>query len=100
MSVFPNSRNVIPGEVRFSVRFRSRDDAEIERLDREFRQEATAVAAASRVNFALTELFRVPALAFASDCVDLVRRSGLPARDMISGAAHDAVYVRVACRPL
>jgi N-carbamoyl-L-amino-acid hydrolase len=45
----------------------------------------------------LTELFRIPAQPFDPACVDLVRqaakRLGLPAREIISGAGHDAVYV-------
>jgi N-carbamoyl-L-amino-acid hydrolase len=97
MSVLPNSRNVIPGEVRFSVEFRHPQDAEIERLDADFRKEASAIADASGVDLTLTELFRLPAQAFDPECVDLVRqaaaRLGLPARDIVSGAAHDAVYV-------
>jgi N-carbamoyl-L-amino-acid hydrolase len=45
----------------------------------------------------LTELFRIPAQPFDASCVDLVRqaakRLGLPSREIISGAGHDAVYV-------
>jgi N-carbamoyl-L-amino-acid hydrolase len=97
LAVVPNSRNVIPGEVRFSIEFRHLDDAEVERLDAEFRKEASAITAASRVSVTLTELFRLPAQAFDPECVDLVRQAaaslGLPAREIVSGAAHDAVYV-------
>ena len=97
MTVLPNSRNVIPGEVRFSVEFRHPDAAEIERLDEEFRREANAITAAHGVHLALTKLFELPARAFDLTCVDLVRqaaaRLGLPAREIVSGAAHDAVYV-------
>ncbi len=38
--VSPNSRNVIPGEVRFSVEFRHPDEAEIERSTAQFPREA------------------------------------------------------------
>jgi N-carbamoyl-L-amino-acid hydrolase len=95
--VLPNSRNVIPGEVHFSVEFRHPDSAEIERLDQEFSQEAADIARASGVDLSLTPLFRLAAQPFDPECVDLVRqaaaRLGLPARDIVSGAAHDAVYV-------
>ncbi len=40
----PNSRNVIPGEVRFSVEFRHPDEAEIERLAEQFPREAGFIA--------------------------------------------------------
>ncbi len=97
MTVLPNSRNVIPGEVRFSVEFRHPNAAEIGRLDEEFRREANAITAAHGVHLALTKLFELPAQAFDLTCVDLVRqaaaRLGLPAREIVSGAAHDAVYV-------
>jgi N-carbamoyl-L-amino-acid hydrolase len=45
----------------------------------------------------LTELFRIPAQPFDPGCVELVRQAaaklGFPARDIICGAGHDAVYV-------
>ncbi|MBK1662469.1 Zn-dependent hydrolase [Paracraurococcus ruber] len=97
LHVLPNSRNVVPGEVRFSVEFRHPDFAEIERLAGEFPRAAAAVADAAGTPLQLTELFRLPAQPFDPGCVDLVRqaaaRLGLPAREIVSGAGHDAVYV-------
>jgi len=97
LHVAPNSRNVIPGEVRFSVEFRHPDAAEVDRLAAEFAPQAAALAAAAGVSLALTELFRIPAQPFDASCVDLVRqataRLGLAAREIVSGAGHDAVYV-------
>lgn len=95
--VAPNSRNVIPGEVKFSVEFRHPDVAEVKRLDQEFRPAAAAIAAAAGLDLQLTELFMLPAQPFDPSCVDLVRqaatRLGFPAREIVSGAGHDAVYV-------
>ena len=95
--VSPNSRNVIPGEVRFSVEFRHPDGAEVDRLDAQFPREAGFIARDSGVRLELTRLFRIPAQPFDPDCVDLVRqataRLGFPAREIVSGAGHDAVYV-------
>ncbi|TCZ57809.1 Zn-dependent hydrolase [Roseicella aquatilis] len=97
LHVLPNSRNVVPGEVRFSVEFRHPDFAEIERLAAQFPREAGFIARDCGTPLALTELFRIPAQPFDPSCVDLVRqaaaRLGLPAREIISGAGHDAVYV-------
>jgi N-carbamoyl-L-amino-acid hydrolase len=97
LSVIPNSRNVIPGEVRFSVEFRHHDLAEVDRLDEEFPREAAALVEQSGTRLALARLFKMPAQRFDPGCVDLVRKAavrlGLPAREIISGAAHDAVYV-------
>ena len=95
--VEPNSRNVIPGEVRFSVEFRHPDEAEITRLAAQFPREAGFIARDAGIKLTLTELFRVPAQPFDPSCVGLVRdaagRLGYPARDIVSGAGHDAVYV-------
>ena len=95
--VSPNSRNVIPGEVRFSVEFRHPDDGELDRLDAQFPREAGFIARDCGVRLELTELFKMPAQPFDPACVDLVRqacaRLGYAAREIVSGAGHDAVYV-------
>ncbi|MBL6456753.1 Zn-dependent hydrolase [Belnapia sp. T6] len=97
LHVLPNSRNVVPGEVRFSVEFRHPDFAEIERLAAQFPREAGFIARDCGTPLKLEELFRLPAQPFDPGCVDLVRqaavRLGLPAREIVSGAGHDAVYV-------
>ncbi len=97
LHVLPNSRNVVPGEVRFSIEFRHPDGAEVTRIAEEFGPAAAAIAAAAGIKWELTELFRIPAQPFDAACVDLVRqattRLGLSAREIVSGAGHDAVYV-------
>jgi N-carbamoyl-L-amino-acid hydrolase len=97
LQVFPNSCNVVPGEVRFSVEFRHPSGDEIEVLAAEFPAQARAIAEELGLVLELRELFRIPAQPFDPDCVGLVRdaaaRLGLPAREIISGAGHDAVYV-------
>ena len=95
--VIPNSRNVIPGEVRFSIEFRHPDPAEVDRIAASFPEEAGRLARECEVELVLHELFRIPAQPFDPDCVDLVRqaasRLGYSAREIVSGAGHDAVYV-------
>lgn len=97
LQVLPNSRNVIPGEVRFSVEFRHPDAAVVARLADVFSREAAALARADGLALTLAELFRIPAQPFDPACVDLVRaaaeRLGLKSRRIVSGAGHDAVYV-------
>ena len=91
------SRNVVPGEVRFSVEFRHPDDAQILGLAESFPAEAAALVAETGCKLELTELFRIPAQPFDPSCVALVRdaaqRLGFSSREIISGAGHDAVYV-------
>jgi N-carbamoyl-L-amino-acid hydrolase len=97
LQVQPNSRNVVPGEVRFSVEFRHPDTAQIEQLAESFPAEAAALVEATGCRLELAELFRFARQPFDADCVDLVRqaarRLGYPAREIVSGAGHDAVYV-------
>jgi len=91
------SRNVIPGEVRFSVEFRHPVDAEITSLAATFPEQARGLVEAHGCRLELQELFVIPAQPFDPSCIDLVRKAaerlGLPAREIISGAGHDAVYV-------
>ncbi len=95
--VSPNSRNVIPGEVRFSVEFRHPDEAELARIAAQFPREAAFAARDSEVALALSERVRIPAQPFDPDCVALVRaaaaRLGYTSRDIVSGAGHDAIFV-------
>ena len=95
--VAPNSRNVVPGEVRFSVEFRHPSDAEVAVLDAEFPPAAQAIADACGIKLELTTLFKIPAQPFDMSCVDLVRQGaaklGYSTREIVSGAGHDAVYV-------
>jgi N-carbamoyl-L-amino-acid hydrolase len=83
--------------VRFSVEFRHPRDAEITGLAESFPAEARALVEATGCTLELKELFRIPAQPFDASCVDLVRQAaaklGFSAREIISGAGHDAVYV-------
>lgn len=95
--VLPNSRNVIPGEVRFSVEFRHPSDAEVDCLDRDFLREAQAIARRAGVALEIRRVFKNPAQPFDPACIALVEaaaaRLGYPARRIVSGAGHDAVTV-------
>ena len=97
LHVSPNSRNVVPGEVRFSIEFRHPDEAEVARIAAQFPREAGFIARDCGVSLELRELFRIPAQPFDPECIALVRqaaaRLGYSSRDIVSGAGHDAVYV-------
>ncbi|MBY0335066.1 MAG: Zn-dependent hydrolase [Acetobacteraceae bacterium] len=97
LQVLPNSCNVVPGEVRFSVEFRHPRTEEIEGLAARFPAEAETLVAETGCRLDLREKFRFAHQPFDAGCVDLVRqaagRLGLPAREIVSGAGHDAVYV-------
>ena len=97
MFVEPNSPNVVPGKVRFSVEFRHPNVAEITRLAAQFPREAGFIARDAGTTLELNELFRMPAQPFDPACIGLVRdaaaKLGYSAREIVSGAGHDAVYV-------
>jgi N-carbamoyl-L-amino-acid hydrolase len=97
LTVHPNSPNVVPGEIRFGCEFRHPDDAVIESIVTDFPRQATELATARGLTLYLTPVFRVAATPFDPACIDLVRqacaRLGYPAREMVSGAGHDAVHV-------
>ncbi len=95
--VLPNSRNVVPGEVRFSVEFRHPDPAEIERLAAQFPREAGFIARDCEIELSVKEVYRIGAQPFDPACIDLVRSAatdlGYSMRDIVSGAGHDAIAV-------
>jgi N-carbamoyl-L-amino-acid hydrolase len=97
LAVSPNSPNVIPGGVRFTIDFRSPSDARISEIAASFPAKAEALAAANGTTLSLIPVFRVPAQPFDAGCVALVEQAaaklGLSARKMVSGAGHDAVHV-------
>jgi N-carbamoyl-L-amino-acid hydrolase len=93
----PNSRNVIPGEVFFSIDFRHPSDAEVAQMEEEVRKAIAEIAAACRVEAKVERVWDSPAVRFNQDCIDAVRRAaevqGYPAREIVSGPGHDSAYI-------
>jgi N-carbamoyl-L-amino-acid hydrolase len=96
VDVFPNSRNVIPGRVRFTVDFRHADDAVLNRMDAALRA-GVAELARPGVQIAVEQVVSYPPQPFDAGLIGQVRgaaaRAGLSHMDVASGAGHDAVYV-------
>jgi N-carbamoyl-L-amino-acid hydrolase len=97
MQVKPNSRNVIPGEVRMTVDLRNARDATLLSMKDELERTAKAIALQRRVNLEVKEVVYFPPSEFAAELVGRVRAAaqqlGYSHRDIVSGAAHDAVYL-------
>jgi len=94
----PNSRNVIPGRVFFTVDFRHPDDAVLAQMDAELRAGVDAIVAAARLELtSLEQIFYYKPITFDADCVASVREGaekfGYSHRDIVSGAGHDACYL-------
>jgi len=96
VSVFPNSRNVIPGRVRFTVDFRHARAEALARMDARLR-EAAAELARPGIEIQVEQVVEYTPTAFDAQLADLVRegarRGGHSHQDIVSGAGHDAVYV-------
>lgn len=97
LQVFPNSRNVIPGQVFFTVDFRHPDADVLAKMDQALRETADSVSTELGLEMAFEQIWYSPPVPFDTDCVALVRQAaedfGYSHRDIVSGAGHDACYI-------
>lgn len=97
MSVAPNSRNTIPGEVFFSVDLRHPDDETLAVMHRAFRACCDEAGGQNQVGINAVEIWHNPPAQFDRKCIDAVRSAAAKLnyrhRDMISGAGHDACQI-------
>ncbi len=97
IDVYPNSRNVIPGKVVFTVDFRTPDLAVLEDMEARFRAAALQIASDLRLEVEFEKVGGFDPVSFDPACVTLVRtaaeRLGYSHRDIISGAGHDACWI-------
>ena len=95
--VYPNSRNVIPGKVSFTVDLRHGNDDGLLAMDAALRLAADQLQKDFPVQVALEQVVYFEPVAFAPALVDAIRegaeRAGCSHLDIVSGAGHDAVYV-------
>ncbi|WP_250438736.1 Zn-dependent hydrolase [Delftia tsuruhatensis] len=97
VQVHPNSRNVIPGQVKFSIDLRNATDADCEAMDADIRAVADRISRETGLPIAINLVSSYPAQPFHADCVDAVARAakalGYSHMPVVSGAGHDAVYM-------
>jgi N-carbamoyl-L-amino-acid hydrolase len=93
----PNSRNVVPGEVFFTVDFRHPDDSALDAMETKFRRALPEILDPLKLGFEEKRIWNSPAVKFSPDLIECVRhgarKSGHAMREMVSGAGHDAAYV-------
>jgi beta-ureidopropionase / N-carbamoyl-L-amino-acid hydrolase len=93
----PNSRNVVPGEVFFTVDFRHPDEQVLDAMEAKFRAALGEIMPPLRLTYTEARIWNSPAVKFAPELIACVRagaeKAGFTTRDMISGAGHDAAYV-------
>jgi N-carbamoyl-L-amino-acid hydrolase len=97
MQVRPNSRNVVPGEVRMTVDLRNAKDTTLSSMKEDLFRCVALIEQQAGVTIEIKEVVYFPPSEFAPDLVDIVREGskkfGYSHRDIVSGAAHDAVYM-------
>ncbi|MDU1688977.1 MAG: Zn-dependent hydrolase [Bradyrhizobium sp.] len=88
------SRNVIPGEIAFTIDCRSANADTLEALDASLRAAASEIAKKRKVEIAIDQVWRKPPTHFDPKLVDAVERAagalGYAHRRITSGAGHDA----------
>lgn len=96
-NIFPNSRNVVPGRVFFSVEFRHPDEAVLECQNQQLEAAVAQIAGQIGLQHSVRQIFEYAPIAFDAECVEVVQASaeglGYSHRPMISGAGHDACYL-------
>jgi N-carbamoyl-L-amino-acid hydrolase len=93
----PNSRNVVPGEVFFTVDLRHPDEGVLDSMEAEMRKALPEIAGAERLELEEKRIWSSPAVTFDPKLIDCVRlgaeKAGYRMREMASGAGHDAAYI-------
>ncbi|SMB36245.1 Amidase, hydantoinase/carbamoylase family [Serratia proteamaculans] len=94
--ITPNSRNVVPGKVFFSVEFRHPQEAVLEQMEQQLLA-AVAEVGTQGLSASAERIFQYQPIRFDQGCIDSVRQAALALgyshRDMFSGAGHDACYL-------
>ena len=96
VQVFPNSRNVIPGQVTFSIDLRNVNDALLNTMHEEMLAFIERTRIDSGLAISIERVSYYPPCPFHPECVDAVRNAtaklGYSTMDVVSGAGHDAIY--------
>lgn len=97
----PNSRNIIPDKVHFTVDIRSWDDELALRAWDRLKPECSTIAERRGCPIRIEETWRVEHSPFderlVQQVLDTANRLGYPALPMVSGAGHDASYTNQVC---
>ncbi|MFX3679683.1 MAG: Zn-dependent hydrolase [Hyphomicrobiales bacterium] len=97
VDVYPNSRNIIPGKVVFTVDFRSHELDTLNAMVERLMAQAPKLCEHIGVAFEAEIVGQFDPPAFDEECVRMIReaaeRLGYSHMDIISGAGHDACWV-------
>ena len=95
--VYPNSRNIIPGKVVFTIDFRHPQKDIIDDMEKRLRAGAKTIADEIGLGMEIEQVGGFDPVEFDKDCVSAVRsaaeRLGYSHRDLVSGEGHDACWI-------
>jgi beta-ureidopropionase / N-carbamoyl-L-amino-acid hydrolase len=101
VNVFPNSRNVIPGKVTFTVDFRNTTDDGLNKMDVAIRAACAKAQQEFGCTVSIDQTVYFPPAHFAPHLIEQIRDAaqtlGYSVANIVSGAGHDAVYVARVC---
>ena len=101
LSVVPDSPNVVPGEVAFTIDLRSPEPAVLTEAEQPVPQILATASERERTTFVLERTWHLPSTRFAHKCIEAVQEAaqelGYSQRDIISGAGHDAGHLARIC---
>ena len=97
IDVYPNSRNIIPGQIICTVDMRTHLLDILEAMVAEFEEKAPKLCSEIGVNFECSIVGQFNPPAFDEGCVSAVREAaeelGYSHMDIVSGAGHDACWI-------
>jgi beta-ureidopropionase / N-carbamoyl-L-amino-acid hydrolase len=101
MHVLPNSRNVIPGRVDFTIDLRNARDETLNAMVTDLQACAQRISQSDDVTIQMKQVVYFPPCQFSAEHVDAIERyaigRGYRSKRLASGAGHDAVYVARTC---
>ena len=97
IEVAPNSRNVIAGQIKFTIDIRSPESSKLDKMATKIKETALDVCHKYHIKFRMEQIGGFAPVAFDTKCLNHIRRSaqklGYTSKDIISGAGHDACWV-------
>ncbi|NRB30187.1 MAG: Zn-dependent hydrolase [Rhizobiaceae bacterium] len=97
IDVYPNSRNIIPGKVVFTIDFRSHELDRLNKMVRKLEKKAPKLCKELGLEFSMEIVGQFDPPEFDKNCVGAIRdaaeRLGYSHMDIISGAGHDACWI-------
>ncbi len=95
--VYPNSRNIIPGKVVFTIDFRSPSFDTQDDMEKRLHEGAKEICNNLDLQLEIEKVGHFDPVTFDEGCVSTIRRAaerlGYSHRDIISGAGHDACWI-------